>query len=319
MGPAAGNADPELIEEGEPVFTQCPDCLRQFRILAEQLTAADGEVKCGYCGSQFNALQTLRDQPLAPAGIAAASEADTETGSPGPAAAPGNKTPDDLEEPQFSLAVDAEEAGPAVPEPAAAGAAAEQTAAAGGTPAEVIHPPPPHYAFPGDYLEEQEQEPGPRSRLVWGLGCIGLMLLLVGQAGWFFRDRVLQQYPQLTPHVRQLCERLDCRVTRYQAIDGIRLVNRDVREHPRYANSLLVNATMINETAQHQPWPLIRLSLFDTQGQIIAWRQFRSQEYLDESIEQAAAMASNVPVHFVLEVTGSTEGAVSFEFDFLDG
>jgi predicted Zn finger-like uncharacterized protein len=46
------------------MFTDCPECRRQFRIRADQLAAAGGEVRCGFCGRQFNALDRLRDAPL---------------------------------------------------------------------------------------------------------------------------------------------------------------------------------------------------------------------------------------------------------------
>ncbi|HEY7840125.1 MAG TPA: zinc-ribbon and DUF3426 domain-containing protein [Gammaproteobacteria bacterium] len=46
------------------MFTDCPDCRRQFRIRADQISAAGGEVRCGFCGRQFNAVGRLRDAPL---------------------------------------------------------------------------------------------------------------------------------------------------------------------------------------------------------------------------------------------------------------
>ncbi len=303
------------------MFTQCPECLRQFRIRADQLSVAAGEVKCGFCGRQFNALVNLRDRPLPPT---AATEAD-----PAPAAEPAVEAPgEDAEnsaEPQFSLP---QEAPAGAPEPRADATDAQEIRDSdddsGDSEPDAAIPPakitaPPHYEFPGDYLEEEETRPGRRSRILWGLGAVLLMLLLILQTGWFYRDRVVRQYPQLAPYLVRLCERLPCRVTRFNQIEDIRLVNRDVREHPRYQDSLLVNATMINDSGKPQPFPRIMLRLFDTSGKVMSWRQFQPDEYLDGSIDQQAGMAVNVPVHFVLEVTGPTAGAVSFEFDFLGG
>jgi len=56
--------------------------------------------------------------------------------------------------------------------------------------------------------------------------------------------------------------------------------------------------------------------LFDTSGRQVAYRDFRPDEYLDESIDIDTGMAPQKPVHFVLEVTGATALAVSFEFAF---
>lgn len=310
------------------MYTQCPECKRQFRIRADQLRVAAGEVKCGYCGEQFNALQNLRDQPLPPENITAPSSASGQT-------ADSSDPAQDLPEPVFSLPPEAmdDSPGPVLPDESSTSAdpvttdngmkigsnKAEASTAGTASPADPKQPVAARYDFPDAYLGDEAPAPVRRNRILWGLGCVLLLIVLVTQAAWYHRDRVLARYPQFIPVVQQYCQLLGCRVTRFRETNGIRLVNRDVREHPRYVDSLLVNATMINHSANVQPWPLIRLSLFDTHGNIISYRDFLPGEYLDDSIDRGAGMSVNVPVHFVLEVTGPTEGAVSFEFDFLQG
>ncbi len=313
------------------MFTQCPDCQRQFRIRADQLTAADGQVKCGYCGTQFNALERLYDAPL----TAAASRAPT--------------APDMTAEPAAALPVDTEDvedaAGPALPEPefdippetgsldeqpvepeslnepsidvaeSAVSDASIDTAAEDLAAATLDRST--GYVFPEPEFAPALSAPR-RNRVLWGVGSVLLMLLLVIQAGWFFRDRVVMRYPQALPYLQQLCERINCRVSRYDQLEGIRLVNRDVREHPRYSDSLLVNATMVNESDRTQAFPRVQLSLLDNEGKVLSWRRFQPEEYLDDSINRETGMQVNEPVHFVLEVTGPTGNAVSFEFDFLE-
>ena len=49
------------------MYTQCPDCGTAFRVTAEVLKQAAGRVRCGGCGSAFNALDYLSEQkPVAP-------------------------------------------------------------------------------------------------------------------------------------------------------------------------------------------------------------------------------------------------------------
>ena len=43
------------------MYTQCPHCLTNFRVRAEQLSAAEGQVHCGRCNQIFNALDSLQD------------------------------------------------------------------------------------------------------------------------------------------------------------------------------------------------------------------------------------------------------------------
>jgi predicted Zn finger-like uncharacterized protein len=51
------------------VYTQCSKCETVFRLSAEALRAAGGQVRCGRCGEVFNALARLAEEPTAfPAG-----------------------------------------------------------------------------------------------------------------------------------------------------------------------------------------------------------------------------------------------------------
>lgn len=43
------------------MYSQCPECLTRFRVTAAALRAARGTVRCGRCGSAFDALQSLSD------------------------------------------------------------------------------------------------------------------------------------------------------------------------------------------------------------------------------------------------------------------
>ena len=147
--------------------------------------------------------------------------------------------------------------------------------------------------------------------------CFVALMGITLQLVWFNRDLVSMKYPQLTPFIKQVCNELDCRILRHRDTQAIKLVNRDVRLHPNYQDTLLVNATINNELSVRQPYPRVQLTLFDTSGALLGHRKFIPSDYLDESIDLDEGMPINIPVHFVLEVSGPTAGAVSFEFRFL--
>jgi predicted Zn finger-like uncharacterized protein len=44
------------------MYSQCPECQARFRVTAAALRAAHGTVRCGRCGSAFDALERLSDQ-----------------------------------------------------------------------------------------------------------------------------------------------------------------------------------------------------------------------------------------------------------------
>ena len=288
------------------MFTDCPACGRLFRINAAQLTAAQGQVKCGYCGQQFNALERLHDTP-------APDEADVKPH--------GDERITEQPEPQFDIPEDP--AGRMTEEPS--GSEGGDISASGTEKkAPEIHVPAPLNTgiSEADLVEEllMDDPVSPQrsgQRLFWSLGTVVLILLGTIMILWFQRDFVLSRYPLLMPWAERLCEKLDCNLIRFRDVGKIVLINRDVRDHPRYENALLVNATMSNRSQIRQPFPNIQLSLYDTNGVLIAHRIFVPGDYLDDSIDISQGMMPEIPVHFVLEVTGPTEGAVSFEFKFL--
>ncbi len=173
------------------------------------------------------------------------------------------------------------------------------------------------YPFPDELAEVPTPQASTLSRLFWSFGALLLFLAGTAQAAWFNRDILLSQYPQLLLQARQICQQLDCTLIRNRNISAIKLLNRDVRVHPRYEEALLVNATITNLSKYTQRFPTVLLSLFDTNGNVIAYRQIPASDYLDSSIDMEAGMKSGTPIHFVFEVANSSSDAVSFEFDFL--
>jgi len=288
------------------MFTDCPGCARQFHIRATQLSAANGEVKCGYCGKQFNALAYLRDTPLPGQGspVSATGKA-KHTQAQSNKAAP-NKTP--VASKQTAAKADAMEK-----ESVALAEGATRPDTSDSTFIEAV----PSYALLEELLEPEAKRSGWFARLCWTLLTLLLLLVAITQLAWFNRDHLLSRHPELIPYARQLCERMQCELIRYRNISAITLLNRDVREHPRYEGALLINATLVNQAGVIQPFPRIQLGLFDTSGKLLAYREFSAHDYLDASINIDNGMAADQPIHIVLEVIGSTKDTVGFEFRFL--
>lgn len=271
------------------MFARCPACLTQFRVRAQHLTAAGGRVRCGACGQAFDAVSRLSDQPLPPV-----------TDPYNHASDPVHSYEGDLDEVDLPRGLrgrddDQFTAEPDAGDPATPGSVAVEV------------------DWPGD-----DDEPAPRQHTGrWLAVAILLIVIGLGQAAWFNRDRVYEYFPQVLPWVEQLCERIECQVYRLRQPASIELINRDVRDHPVYKDALLVNATIANRSGSRQPYPRIQLALFDTNGRALAYREFVPDDYLDASLPVSAGMPPDTPIHVVLEVSAATPGAVSFEFGFL--
>jgi hypothetical protein len=307
------------------------------------LSAAEGEVKCGFCGRQFNALNRLRDQPLDQGEISALVKEQQESPVKGKIEIENDRQPSEADEnvptsdviehvsESFNLIDDNFDEEPEfqIEGELSSKETAELTDSdinSNVTQAYEIDEPLDQELIVDDkqledipdiLLEDKKAKSGFASRLFFAILALVLLGVVGGQAAWFQRDKLISDYPELIPIVVNLCSRFDCDVIRFRDVNAIELINRDVREHPRYEKALLVNATMSNQSPTRQAFPNIRLSLFDTEGALIGHRIFAATEYLDDSIDLIYGMSPGIPVHFVLEVTGDTEGAVSFEFDFL--
>ena len=308
------------------MYTVCPVCGKQFHLYAEHIAAASGQVRCGFCRQQFNVLDRLYDKPLSDEKISTITRQDSDpvqkpeiepqfTVSGAETAA--NETGARLSveqirarilqhqtqhiEPEINIAPDVKTKAESMPV-----SNAEKRDES-------------YYQFPT--IEELLlQTPAKRNRVaifLWTLACMLGLITLILQIAWFNRDRLLAENPQLKPYVKQICRKLNCRLIRHRDARAITLVNRDVRLHPDYQDTLLVNATMKNELGVRQPYPRVQLTLFDTAGVLLGHREFTPDDYLDDSIEIDRGMPVDSPIHFVLEVGGPTADAVSFEFRFL--
>lgn len=271
-------------------------------------------MQCGFCGHQFNALERLYDKPVIVANelveqeqLAAEPEffiPELEVESQDIEEVTGN-----TREPAFDMEIDLPDPEPE-PEPQTSTASTNISVATSEKPAD-------EYPFPEELVIEEKPKAGKVSKLLWSLGVLLLLLAGTAQAAWFNRDILLSRYPQYLPQARQVCQHFKCTLIRNRNISAIKLLNRDVRIHPRYEDALLVNATMINLSNYTQRYPQVLLSLFNTDGKVIAYRQVAPTDYLDSSMDINKGMATDKPVHFVLEVADNGIGAVSFEFDFL--
>lgn len=268
------------------MYLTCPTCQTVYAVRAAMLREGQGEVRCGACRSVFNALDYLSDelpQAGAPDGEQALSP-DTPTSAPAsaPASAP--------------VGVRAN-AGPAV---------------------DVAEP---LEAVPRALREDLERvepahSPALRSAGIW-VAAVLLLGLLAVQYLWFAPSDLGARFPMLRNTVERFCVQAGCMQRAARVPELIRMISRDVRAHPRYEGALLVSATFTNAAAWPQPFPRVRLNLYDVTGATIAARTFEPAEYLSGVLPADTSLPPGQPVQIGLEVIAPDQAAVSFEFEFL--
>ncbi|MDY6978567.1 MAG: DUF3426 domain-containing protein [Pseudomonadota bacterium] len=163
------------------------------------------------------------------------------------------------------------------------------------------------------------EPPKPRSWLATlggGLLILLLLALLLAQLALFRPLDVVRFVPQSQPWLERFCQHLPCHFTPYRDTDHIRLLNRDVRAHPKQEGALLISATLVNEAEVAQAYPAVRVTLFDLSGNRMAQRRFTPADYLGERHSPFMQMQPDTPLQIKLEVADPGSEAVNFEFDF---
>lgn len=302
------------------MYTRCPYCHTYFKVLAEHIKKAGGKVRCGQCYKVFNSIGNLIEKlpvPLSEKGEKRPPEPQQNTQPPAQARAdeqPGHtdipstpvdgahmrsnkpdkaqyKTKDSIE----SIMLSSRDKVSNIED----GARSQNTDL-------IVHP---------DFGITDDEQDHRENSLVWGIGMAVLLGFFVLQYSYFYRAD-LAQHDSLKPWIESLCEIASCKIPDKLDIRAIKLTRRDITTHPKIDNALLISASIVNDADITQPFPVMRIRLSDTVGQILASRKFNPQEYLDANVNLKKGMPPGNPVQINLEIIDPGKNAINFEFDF---
>jgi hypothetical protein len=143
------------------------------------------------------------------------------------------------------------------------------------------------------------------------------MLLLAGLVlQYLYYHRVaLAENTTLRPLLSQMCELTGCRLPPRRELEKIVLGNHLVQSHPRYENSLLITATLVNRADFSQPYPVVEVVMTDLGQRVVARRHFLPGEYLVGNSD-ITGLSPGTEVPLMLEVVDPGKNAVGFEFNF---
>ncbi len=351
------------------MITRCPGCLTVFRLSADHLKMAHGQVQCGLCNLQFDAIENLLDEATLTPPLPASPEMSPAHEEPAPKEMPewayddlpspvtetaDAPEPDDdeslriaveaLEEHDADLAIrefeeelealkrvqEVVEERPVVPEEERAETMrvvppvpTEDSLRREPDADEILLSDLPHVGVDRDDVEALRsylRESAERDRAGspwWGVASALLLIVLLGQAAWYQRERIFGYLPGLHARWQAWCEGKSCALPQRRDIGLLHVVSRDVRDHPQFKDALLVNATIVNDADFTQPYPVVELTLFDQAGVALGVRRFEPREFLDVSVDIDAGMRPRQSIYVVLEIAGTSSEAVSFEFKFL--
>lgn len=298
------------------MLTRCPNCDTHFRLTSQQIKVRAGVVRCGACDAVFNALETLVDEPLS---IAIENQAKPENFSTDPTATePLAPVQMDIE-PRHEASIeehtsDSEVDLDMVTELADANHHEHELTEA---PSEV------NFDFvnfkPGaelDYEIQTNPEPEPETstelldylatpivpnagpparRWPWILGSAVAMLTLLLQATYYYRVDLSVLRPGLRPVLQAACKPFNCEVPRPRHIETLGIETSDLRPDPQQAGYLTLNASLRNQAAYAQEWPLLELTLTDVTDQKLAVKHFTANDYLPQDMNSKQTIANGFP------------------------
>jgi predicted Zn finger-like uncharacterized protein len=286
------------------MITRCPHCQTRFGVQAEHLDLAAGQVQCGRCFNMFDARQALEE----PATDNEAAENDTPVPEP-------SEDPEfiPLLRPSIAEIPSADEPGPEATEET------ETPEPAWATPDDVASAPAREPSWE-DFAEDEPGQTGTRTinlrhEWPWLLGSAALSAVLLFQALRSPGLGYVREHPG-SWLAYPVCAVASCELPARRDLAAVRLLARDVREHPVYQDALLINATLENAADFAQPYPLVEVRLANNRNQILGQRAFRPEEYLDAAADPAAGMRPGLPVHLRLEVAIRSDEVSNFEFNF---
>jgi predicted Zn finger-like uncharacterized protein len=270
------------------MYSQCPHCSTVFEIDPPLLAPARGRLCCGVCGQEFDALARLAITPdgLASDGVAG--------GSP-PVEAPRVEPPTDPAQ------VDLFAPPPAAPTVRPGAAPAAQAA-------EHVVP-----SFARRSPAPASRDPGSNNARWFALALLLTAMLALQIV--FAQRAELASDARWRAWLAPVCDRLGCELPPWRDAARLTLASRAIGPHPSVPGALMVTATVQNDAAWPQSWPLLELTLSDLDGRPVAMRRFTAREYLGGP-PSAPTLAPGQSAVVQLELADPGKDAVAFAFDF---
>ncbi|GAC1552688.1 MAG: DUF3426 domain-containing protein [Collimonas sp.] len=133
---------------------------------------------------------------------------------------------------------------------------------------------------------------GPLRGAMWGIGAL-LLIGLVGQSAYFFRDQLAARMPQLKPTLVSACAKIGCTVDLPMKIDSISIEANELQAVDPARNLYSLNLLLRNRSDTVQAWPNIELTLNDANEKAIVRRVFAPRDYLNAAASAAQGFGSD--------------------------
>jgi predicted Zn finger-like uncharacterized protein len=268
----------------DELYTRCPGCTTIFRVTEPQLALRDGQVRCGHCRTVFNGREQL---------ISLAPSADSEREYDELARGPPTVTL------RSARALDPPPPPPEKPQPQEAD----------------------EVDYENRFAWDRKKPRRPRTALYATLIPV-LMLTLVLQSVFHFRDVIAANWPDAKPLLSKACDVAGCAIRPLNDVNALTIDGTELLSDPAHQGLLILTATLRNRARYPIDYPYLELSLTGVQEStgkvpIVARRVLAPSDYAGGTTDLAAGMPPNreMQVKVFIDASSTTqEGYLLYPF-----
>lgn len=142
-----------------------------------------------------------------------------------------------------------------------------------------------------------------------------LVALLLLQVLYTYRNWFAHQ-PLTASLTRSFCEITQCEITPQRNVNQIEILSKNVYGHPNDPHSLIVSASLKNQSKHKQPYPLIEVSFLNKNEETVALQRFRPESYTSNNADHKYFNPGET-LNFRMKIADPGSEAVRFQFRFL--
>jgi predicted Zn finger-like uncharacterized protein len=289
----------------EEKYTRCPSCKTVFRVTGAQLALRDGMVRCGHCQTIFDGVaeqislapvvrsaDDFHDESLlGPPTVTLRSSRALQPSTPLPVEPPRSDDPDESGMPTHTATQSPAHAPTQAPTHAPTQSPAHATTTRARTDADD------EFDADVDYEHRfawDKPKKGGRPRTwIYALAVPLLLLLLISQLLYHFRDALAAHWPMTRPALQAMCLTLGCEVRPLRDVGALSIDASDLQVDPAHKGLLILTATVRNRAGYALAYPYLELTLTDSQDQVVVRRAFAPGEYLSGTVDVRAGLPGN--------------------------
>jgi predicted Zn finger-like uncharacterized protein len=265
-------------------YTRCPGCHTVFRVTPQQLAMREGQVRCGHCKTVFDG---IREQiSLDPRLQSTQRDDGYDEAVQGP--------------PTVTLR-NAQALHPVQP------AAADEVAPEKSEPGEDIS----EIAYEERFAWAKPKKTRHSSGVLMGIAIPVLVLALLAQLLFHYRDAVAARWPASKPVLMQACALAGCaiRPLRDLAMQYLSIDASDLQADPAHRGLLVLMASVRSHAAWPLAYPDLEFSLTDTNGATVVRRVLTPSDYAGATLDLSRGIPPNgeVPIKLFIDASATTQ------------